>query len=101
MARANSEHKEALMSALDENSQAESASTEPLEPVAPLSSLIQVPSEKEESSPKEVQLSQEELGNSRQDFSKRQDVLGKTMVRSLKRFYLDLFNSSNSFKSFG
>lgn len=35
------------------------------------------------------------------DFSKRQDVLGKTIVRALKRYYLELFNKSNDFKSFG
>jgi hypothetical protein len=28
-------------------------------------------------------------------------VLGKTIVRALKRYYLDLFNKSNNFKSFG
>ena len=98
MVKADSEHKEALMSALDENSQPESASTEPLEPVAPLSTPLQVPKTKceENNLPGD-----KEEPNSRQDFSKRQDVLGKTMVRSLKRYYLDLFNGSNNFKSFG
>jgi len=40
MVKANSEHKEDLMSALDENSQPESASSEPLDPVAPLSTPL-------------------------------------------------------------
>lgn len=34
------------------------------------------------------------------DFSTRQDVLGKTMVRSMKRFYLQQFLDSNDFKTF-
>jgi hypothetical protein len=48
----------------------------------------------------EVEMSEEKL-MSNTDFSKRQDVLGKTMVRSLKRYYLDLFNGSNNFKNYG
>ena len=34
------------------------------------------------------------------DFSSRQDVLGKTMVRSLKRYYLKEFSDHNDFKSY-
>ena len=34
------------------------------------------------------------------DFSSRQDVLGKTMVRSLKRYYLKEFSDHNDFKTF-
>lgn len=52
-----------------------------------------------------LQLSQDkedlEASSKTIDFSKRQDVLGKTIVRALKRYYLELFNKSNDFKSYG
>jgi hypothetical protein len=75
LCRGLSEDPDTIMSLLDPQSESESSEA-PSNQTDP----IQLPS---------PELTESKSVSGRQDFSKRQDVLGKTMVRSLKRYFLD------------